>query len=67
LNCVDRKDEACLNALGAKRNPNPATAGDFCRRCSNWDIFALVASFHEACLNVLIWKVAQLWMQIVIW
>ena len=47
-----RQDEACLNALGAERIPAPTTAGDFCRRFSNWDVFALMESFHEARLNV---------------
>src|SRR5512140_3406827 len=27
-----RSDEACLDALGARRIPDPTTAGDFCRR-----------------------------------
>jgi len=27
-----RNDEAFLDALGAKRIPDPTTAGDFCRR-----------------------------------
>lgn len=49
-----RKDEAYLNALGAERIPDPTTAGDFCRRFSNWDVFALMESFHEARLKV--WK-----------
>lgn len=49
-----RKDEAFLNALGAERIPDPTTAGDFCRRFSNWDVFALMESFHEARLKV--WK-----------
>ena len=49
-----RKDEAYLNALGAERIPDPTTAGDFCRRFSTWDIFALQESFHEARLKV--WK-----------
>ena len=49
-----RTDEAYLNALGAERIPDPTTAGDFCRRFSNWDVFALMESFHEARLKV--WK-----------
>ena len=49
-----RKDEAHLNALGAERIPDPTTAGDFCRRFSTWDIFALQESFHEARLKI--WK-----------
>jgi len=49
-----RQDEAYLNALGAERIPDPTTAGDFCRRFSNWNIFLLMESFHEARLKV--WK-----------
>lgn len=49
-----RKDEAYLNALGAERIPDPTTAGDFCRRFGNWEVFALMESFHEARLKV--WK-----------
>ena len=49
-----RTDEAYLNALGAERIPDPTTAGDFCRRFSNLDVFALMESFHEARLKV--WK-----------
>jgi hypothetical protein len=47
-----RKDEAYLNALGAERIPDPTTAGDFCRRFTNWDVFALMESFHDARLKV---------------
>jgi len=47
-----RLDEAYLNALGAERIPDPTTAGDFCRRFTNWDVFALQESFHEARLKV---------------
>ena len=43
-----RQDEASLKALGAERIPDPTTAGDFCRRFSNWDILMLSEAFHEA-------------------
>lgn len=49
-----RNDEGYLNALGAQRIPDPTTAGDFCRRFSNWDVFALMECFHEARTKV--WK-----------
>jgi hypothetical protein len=42
-----RSDEAYLNALGAQRIPDPTTAGDFCRRFSAWDVFALQEALHE--------------------
>lgn len=47
-----RNDEAYLNALGAERIPDPTTAGDFCRRFTGWDVFALQEAFHEARLKV---------------
>jgi Transposase DDE domain group 1 len=47
-----RQDEAYLNALGAERIPDPTTAGDFCRRFSNWDVFMLSETLHEARLKV---------------
>jgi hypothetical protein len=49
-----RKDEGYLNALGAERIPDPTTAGDFCRRFSDWDVFMLSEAFHEPRLKV--WK-----------
>jgi len=36
-----RTNEAFLNALGAKRIPDPTTAGDFCRRFTPADIWNL--------------------------
>lgn len=47
-----RLDEAYLNALGAERIPDPTTAGDFCRRFTNWEVFVLQEAFHEARLKV---------------
>ncbi len=43
-----RNDAAFLDALGARRIPDPTTAGDFCRRFAEGDIRALQAAFHEA-------------------
>jgi hypothetical protein len=43
-----RNDEAFLDALGARRIPDPTTAGDFCRRFrSDADIHSLQNAFHE--------------------
>jgi hypothetical protein len=42
-----RNDEAFLDALGARRIPDPTTAGDFCRRFDEADIRSLQAAFHE--------------------
>jgi len=50
--CLDdlelrRQDEAYLDALGARRVPDPTTAGDFCRRFGASDIRALQQAFHD--------------------
>jgi hypothetical protein len=42
-----RQDEAFRDALGARRLPDPTTAGDFCRRFDETDIRALQKAFHE--------------------
>ena len=42
-----RNDEAFLDALGARRIPDPTTAGDFCRRFDDADIRSLQRAFHE--------------------
>lgn len=47
-----RNDEVYLDALGARRIPDPTTAGDFCRRFSAHDIDALQEVFNDARLKV---------------
>jgi Transposase DDE domain group 1 len=47
-----RNNEAFLDALGARRIPDPTTAGDFCRRFDSWDIFLLQETINEARLKV---------------
>ncbi len=47
-----RNDEVYLDALGAKRIPDPTTAGDFCRRFSSEDIEKLMQIINEARLRV---------------
>ncbi len=42
-----RNDEVYLDALGARRVPDPTTAGDFCRRFTPSDVRALQEAFHE--------------------
>jgi hypothetical protein len=42
-----RNDAAFLDALGARRIPDPTTAGDFCRRFDEADIRALQGAYHE--------------------
>lgn len=43
-----RNDEAFLDALGARRIPDPTTAGDFCRRFRQTHIDALQDAIDEA-------------------
>ena len=47
-----RSDEAYLDALGARRVPDPTTAGDFCRRFGSGDIAALQETFNATRLKV---------------
>jgi hypothetical protein len=43
-----RNDEVFLDALGARRIPDPTTAGDFCRRFRPSDVRTLMDVFHDA-------------------
>jgi len=47
-----RQDEAYLNLLGAKRIPDPTTAGDFCRRFQPAHLGALQEAFDAIHLKV---------------
>jgi Transposase DDE domain group 1 len=49
-----RNDEVYLDALGAKRIPDPTTEGDFCRRFSIADVQTLMDIFNLVRLRV--WK-----------
>jgi hypothetical protein len=51
---VRRNDEVYLDALGARRIPDPTTAGDFCRRFIEADVLRLMETFNETRLRV--WK-----------
>ena len=42
-----RQDEVYLDALGARRIPDPTTAGDFCRRFKAHDVYTLIDIFNE--------------------
>jgi hypothetical protein len=46
-----RTDEVFLDALGARRIPDPTTAGDFCRRFTAADIRTLQDVFHDTRLK----------------
>ena len=46
-----RHDEVLLDALGARRLPDPTTAGDFCRRFSPDSIQALLDIINDTRLN----------------
>jgi hypothetical protein len=43
-----RNDEAFLDALGARRIPDPTTAGDFCRRFAEPDVVTLIDAINRA-------------------
>jgi Transposase DDE domain group 1 len=47
-----RQDEVFLDALGARRLPDPTTAGDFCRRFSEASIRQLQDAVHDVRLRV---------------
>jgi hypothetical protein len=47
-----RNDEVFLDALGARRMPDPTTAGDFCRRFSGADVRTLLDIFDQVRLGV---------------
>ena len=47
-----RTDEVFLDALGARRLPDPTTAGDFCRRFTPWDTFVLQEVFNRTRIKV---------------
>ncbi len=49
-----RNDEVYLDALGAKRIPDPTTAGDFCRRYTKEDVETLMDIINAVRLGV--WK-----------
>jgi hypothetical protein len=51
---IRRNDEVYLDALGARRIPDPTTAGDFCRRFTEADVERLMEVFNEARLRA--WK-----------
>jgi hypothetical protein len=47
-----RNDEVFLDALGARRIPDPTTAGDFCRRFTAADVGTLLDIFDDTRLAV---------------
>ncbi len=47
-----RNDEVFLNALGARRIPDPTTAGDFCRRFSPASVHTLLDIFDDTRIKV---------------
>jgi hypothetical protein len=47
-----RNNEAFLDALGARRIPDPTTAGDFCRRFSAADVQTLLDVYHDVRVRV---------------
>jgi hypothetical protein len=49
-----RNDEVFLDALGARRIPDPTTAGDFCRRFKPADVYTLLDIFND--IRTRAWK-----------
>ncbi len=49
---IRRNDEHFLDALGARRIPDPTTAGDFCRRFGRDHLYTLMDVIDEARLRV---------------
>src|SRR4051794_41202396 len=49
---VRRNDDVYLDALGARRIPDPTTAGDFCRRFAEADVERLMDTFNGTRLRV---------------
>jgi hypothetical protein len=47
-----RKDAAFLDAIGARAIPDPTTAGDFCRRFEEADVWRLMEIVNEVRLEV---------------
>jgi hypothetical protein len=47
-----RHDEVFLDALGARRIPDPTTAGDFCRRFTSADVMTLQDVFDDVRVGV---------------
>ena len=46
-----RHDEHFLDALGARRTPDPTTAGDFCRRFQRHHVYTLLDIINDTRLN----------------
>jgi hypothetical protein len=62
-----RNDEVFLDAIGARRIPDPTTAGDFCRRFrDSGDIHCLQNAFHETRMKVWAQQPAAFFAQAVI-
>jgi len=51
-----RQDEVFLDALGARRIPDPTTAGDFCRRFTEADVWTLQEVFNQCRQKVWAWQ-----------
>jgi hypothetical protein len=47
-----RNDEVFLDALGARRIPDPTTSGDFCRRFGSDDVQTLLDIYHDVRVGV---------------
>lgn len=69
--CLDdlelrRQDEAYLDALGARRIPDPTTAGDFCRRFDELSLRVLQDAFHHVRKQVWAQQPAEFFAQAIV-
>jgi len=63
---LGRNNEVYLDALGARRIPDPTTEGDFCRRFKACDIEALMDAINEVRLSIWRQQPAEFFTQAVI-
>jgi hypothetical protein len=61
-----RNDEVFLDALGARRIPDPTTAGDFCRRFTRDSIYTLLDLINDTRLRVWVDQPAAFFEQAII-
>jgi|HubBroStandDraft_6_1064221.scaffolds.fasta_scaffold157980_1 hypothetical protein len=61
-----RNDEVFLDALGARRIPDPTTAADFCRRFSKDSIYTLLDIINDTRLQVWVDQPATFFQQAII-
>jgi hypothetical protein len=58
-----RNDEVFLDALGARRIPDPTTAGDFCRRFQPEDVHTLIDTINDVRIQAWAGQPAEFFVQ----